>query len=57
MQRAFVAFLLAHKMSEETEQSVCIKFCVKLGKIAMRTFDMLTTAFSKESMSRALVFK
>jgi len=44
-------------MSEEQEQRVCIKFCVKLGRNDAETFEMLRTAFGEQCLSRACIFK
>jgi hypothetical protein len=52
-----VAFRAALKMSEEKEQRVCIKFCVKLGKNGAETFYMLKTAFGDECLSRSHTFE
>lgn len=43
-------------MSEDTEQRTRIKFCFKLGKSA-KTFEMLSTAYGEQTMSRARVFE
>jgi hypothetical protein len=37
------------------EQRVCIKFCVKLGKFATKTLEMLSEDFLEYSLSRAAV--
>ena len=42
-------------MSEEQEQYVCIKFCVKLGRNGAETFEMLRTAFGEQCLSRARI--
>jgi hypothetical protein len=39
------------------EQRVCIKFCVKLGKSATETLEMLHDAFGEHSLSRTAVFE
>jgi len=44
-------------MSEEHEQRVCIKFCVKLGRNGAETFEMLRTAFGEKRLSRARIFE
>jgi hypothetical protein len=44
-------------MSEEEEQCVCIKFCVKLGRNVVETFEMLRIAFGEQCLSRARIFK
>jgi hypothetical protein len=43
-------------MDSKIEQRVCLKFCVKLGKSAIKTFEMLWEAFGKHSSSRTAVF-
>ena len=43
-------------MNEKNEQRVCIKFCVKLGKSATETFDMLRQAFHDHALGRTQVF-
>jgi hypothetical protein len=47
---------VSHKMSEEKEQSMCIKFCVKLGKNGVETLKMLKTAYGENALSRTTVF-
>jgi hypothetical protein len=44
-------------MYGKIEQHVCIKFCVKLGKSATRTLEMLCEAFGEHSLSRTVVFE
>ena len=44
-------------MSELNEQRVAVKFCVKLGKSASETFNMLQTAYGDDTMKRATCFK
>ena len=44
-------------MSEEQEQSMCIKFCVKLGRNGAETFEMLRTAFGEQCLSRDRIFE
>ncbi|CAI6344606.1 unnamed protein product [Macrosiphum euphorbiae] len=44
-------------MSNKLEQRVCIKFCVKLGKSATETFEMIKKAFEDEAMSRSKTFE
>jgi hypothetical protein len=41
------------KMSEEKEQHVCIKVCIKCEKNGVKTFEMLETAFDDEYSSHA----
>ena len=45
------------KMWENTEQRICINFCLKLGKTGTETYEMMKTAFGDEAMSRARVFE
>jgi len=44
-------------MSEEQEQRVYIKFCVKLGRNGTETFEILRTAFREQCLSRARIFE
>jgi hypothetical protein len=39
------------------EQRMCIKFCVKLGKSATETLEMLHEAFGEHSLSWTTVFE
>jgi uncharacterized metal-binding protein len=41
-------------MDGKIKQSVCIKFCVKLGKSATDTLEMLRKTFEKYSLSRTV---
>ena len=43
--------------AEVDEQRVCIKFCVRLGKMGSETFDMLKQAFGDPCMSRSRTFE
>ena len=46
------------KMQSDTfEERYAIKFCFKLGKNAIETYEMLQTAFGPSCMNRAWVFK
>lgn len=38
-------------MSNKPDQRVCVKFCVKFGKSATETFEMIKIAFEDEAMS------
>jgi hypothetical protein len=38
------------------EQRAAIKFCVKLNKRAIETFELLKSAYSEECLSRTSVF-
>jgi hypothetical protein len=40
------------ELSTFYEQSVCVKFCFKLGKTFSETFETLKQAFGDETMSR-----
>jgi hypothetical protein len=44
-------------MDSKMEQRVYIKFCVKLGKSATETLEMLCEAFGEHSLRRAAVFE
>jgi len=43
-------------MCESTEQSICIKFCFKIGKPATKTYQLLQQAYSEYAMGRTQVF-
>jgi hypothetical protein len=45
------------KMQRLIEQRYSIKFCVKLGKSATETNDMIKLAYKDEAMSRTRVFE
>jgi hypothetical protein len=42
-------------MDGKIEQCVCIKFCMKLGKSATETLEILCEAFGEHSLSRTEV--
>jgi hypothetical protein len=44
-------------MDGKIEQQVCTKFCMKLGKSATETLEMLCEAFGEHSLSRTAVFE
>jgi hypothetical protein len=44
-------------MDSKIEQCVCIKFCMKLGKSATETLEMLCEAFGEHSLSWTVVFE
>jgi hypothetical protein len=44
-------------MDGKIKQRVCIKYCVKLGKSATETLEMLREAFGEYSLSRTAVFE
>jgi len=43
-------------MCESTEQRICIKFCFKIGKTAMETYQLLQQAYGEDEMGRTQVF-
>jgi hypothetical protein len=43
-------------MCESIEQSICIKFCFKIGKTATETYQLLQQAFGEDAMGRTQVF-
>jgi hypothetical protein len=44
-------------MDDNIQQCVCIKFCVKLGKSATKTLEMLPEDFGEHSLSRTAVLE
>jgi hypothetical protein len=44
-------------MDGKIEQHVCIKFCVKLGKSATETLELLREAFGEHCLSWTAVFE
>jgi hypothetical protein len=44
-------------MAGKIEQCVCIKFCMKLGKSATETLEMLCEPFGEYSLSWTAVFE
>jgi hypothetical protein len=44
-------------MYGKIKQGVCIKFCVKLGKSATETLEVLHEASGEHSLSRTAVFE
>jgi hypothetical protein len=44
-------------MDGKIEQHACIKFCVKLGKSATETLEMLHEAFGEHCLSRTAIFE
>jgi hypothetical protein len=44
-------------MDGKTEQRVCIKFCVKLGKSITETLEMLHEAFGEHPLCQRVVFE
>jgi hypothetical protein len=45
------SFLVLSAIYSEIEQSVCIKFCVKLGRSVTETLEMLHEIFGEHSLS------
>jgi hypothetical protein len=50
---SFILFVMDGKI----EQCVCIKFCVKLGKSATKTLEMLREALGEHPLSQTTVFE
>jgi hypothetical protein len=44
-------------MDGKIKQCVCIKFCVKLGKSATETLEMLHEAFGEHSLCQTTVLE
>jgi hypothetical protein len=44
-------------MDGKMKQRVCIKFCVKLGKSATETLEMLREAFVEHSLRPTVIFE
>jgi hypothetical protein len=44
-------------MDGKIEQRVCLKFCVKFGKSATKTLEMLREAFGEHSLSWTVVLE
>jgi hypothetical protein len=44
-------------MDGKIEECVCINFCMKLGKSATKTLEMLCGAFGEHSLSRRAIFE
>jgi hypothetical protein len=44
-------------MDGKIEQCVCVRFCVKVGKSATETLEMLREAFGEHSLSHTAVFE
>ena len=42
-------------MCESTEQSICIKFCFKIGKIAIEKYQLLQQAYGEDAMGHTQV--
>jgi hypothetical protein len=53
-----VCFCSGRKISDRLlEESINIKFCVKLGKSASETLHMLTEAYGAGAMKKSRVYK
>ena len=52
-----VAIFAVRRMDVQFEQRVNIKFCVKLGKTATETLQLLPDAYGDEALSRVRVFE
>jgi hypothetical protein len=44
-------------MEGKIEERVCIELCMKLGKSATETLEMLHEAFGEHSLSQTMVFE
>jgi hypothetical protein len=45
-------FSVLSEMADLKEQSICVKFCFKLGKTASKTHEILKPAFGDNAMER-----
>ena len=52
----YVYVIVIFTMCESTEQRICIKFCFKIGKTTMETYQLLQQAYGEDAMGRAQVF-
>jgi hypothetical protein len=52
-----LAIFIVFKMRDFHEQRIYVKFCVKLGKSFMETFEMLKTAFGNEALGRTQTYE
>jgi hypothetical protein len=52
-----ISCLVWFAMDGKNEQSVCVKFSVKLGKSATETPEMLHEAFGEHSLNRTVFFE
>jgi hypothetical protein len=57
MSAFFILCFVLSVMDGKIEQRVCMKFCVKLGKSATETLEMLREAFVEHSLSWTVVFE
>jgi hypothetical protein len=44
-------------MQQLEKQRMCVKFCFKLGKTFVETFELLKKAYTEECMSRTQCYK
>jgi len=44
-------------MCESIEQSICIKFCFKIGKTATEKYQLLQQAYGEDAMGRTQAFE
>ena len=51
-----VYVIVIFTMCESTEQCICIKFCFKIGKTAMETYQLLQQAYGEDAVGRTQVF-
>ena len=47
-----VYVILIFKMCECNEQSICIKFCFKIGKTGTETYQLLQQAYGEDAVGR-----
>jgi hypothetical protein len=50
-------FSVINEMAGLKEQRICVKFCIKLGKTASETHEVLKTAFGDNAMGRTQTFE
>ena len=50
-------FSVRNMLSVNVEQRVDVKFCVKLGKSAIETYDLMKKVYGDECLSRTQVFE
>jgi hypothetical protein len=54
---AFLHCLILSAIDGKSEQCICIKFCVKLGKSATETLEILHEAFGEHSLNQTAGFE
>jgi len=52
----YIYVMAIFTMCESTKQCICIKFCFKIGKTAMETYQLLQQAYREVEMGRTQVF-